>query len=133
MHLKRLLSASSVTSRCVSGSNIYLPVNLIIFHAYASEASQGREINGFQPLTNSKTTFSSDVKRLLSFNTSNAMHFAVHLQGKNLCNLVKIILYCPLVQEVGSEPYPLESELFPQNVKCTACSLLLAEHDIQGY
>lgn len=36
MHLKRLLSPSAVSSRCVSGSNIYLLVSLIIFHAYVT-------------------------------------------------------------------------------------------------
>lgn len=34
MHLERLLSSSSASSRCISGPNIYLLVSLIIFHAY---------------------------------------------------------------------------------------------------
>lgn len=80
-----------------------------------SEASQAREINDFQPLTSSKTAFSFDVKHLLLFNTSNAVHFTEHLQGKNLCNLLeKIASYCPLVQEVDCEPHPLKNESFPQ-------------------
>lgn len=54
-----------------------------------SEASQARQRNGFQPLSSSNTAFSFDGKRLLLFNTSNAVHFIEHLQGKNLCNLVK--------------------------------------------
>lgn len=53
------------------------------------EASQAKEINGFQPLASSKTAFSFDVKHLLLFNTNNAVHFTEYLQGKNLCNLVK--------------------------------------------
>lgn len=36
MHLERLLTSSSVSSRCISGPNIYLLVSLIIFHAYVT-------------------------------------------------------------------------------------------------
>lgn len=82
-----------------------------------SGASPAREISGFQPLPSSKAAFPFDVKHLLLFNASNAAHFTVHLQGKNLSNAVKkkkIALCRPLVQEVDSEPHPSENEPFPQ-------------------
>lgn len=47
-----------------------------------SEASEARGVNGFQPLTSSKPPFPFDVKNLLLFNTSNAVHLTEHLQGK---------------------------------------------------
>lgn len=90
MHLERLLSFQLCMFKMHFRTKYLLTSESNYFSCLRhSEASQARQRNGFQPLSSSNSAFSFDVKHLLLFNTSNAVHFIEHLQGKNLCNSVK--------------------------------------------
>lgn len=90
MHLERLLSFQLCMFKMHFRTKYLLTSESNYFSCLChSEASQARQRNGFQPLSSSNSAFSFDVKHLLLFNTSNAVHFIEHVQGKNLCNSVK--------------------------------------------